>query len=187
MFKKLHLDAFKPIHWQHHRLFWLGITLLVIVLDQTSKNLALNFLNFNDPVTLIPNWFEFRLLFNSGAAFSLLADAGQWKHIFFFAVGTLICLVLLFWLWTGKILNRLLCTSITLIIGGAIGNLIDRFHYGYVIDFIQWHYKDVYYYPTFNIADSAITIGALLLIYDNLLHHKKKSSPDSLHPLDQNK
>ena len=167
---------FKNLHWQHHRLWWLQLALLIIVLDQLTKNLALNLLNYNDPVILIQNWFQFRLVFNSGAAFSFLADAGHWKQIFFFTIGTLVCLVLFFWLWTGKALHKLLCISVTLIMGGAIGNLIDRLNYTYVIDFIQWHYKDIYYYPTFNIADSAITVGAFLLIYDSLVNQKPQKN-----------
>ena len=174
MYKYIKLSL-KQIHWQHKRLFWLNITLITIVLDQATKMLALDLLKYNQPVIVITDWFQFRLLYNPGAAFSLLADAGAWKHLFFFSIGSIISLALLLWLWTGKALNKKLCSAICLIIGGAAGNLIDRFHYSYVIDFIQLHYHNLYYYPAFNIADSAITIGALLLIYDSFTDQQHKN------------
>ena len=169
---------FKNLHWQHHRLWWLQLALLIIVLDQLTKNLALNLLNYNDPVIVIQNWFQFRLLFNSGAAFSFLADAGHWKQIFFFTVGTLVCLILFFWLWTGKALNRLLCISVTLIMGGAIGNLIDRLNYGYVIDFIDvrgipgWKY-------IFNTADVMIHLGIWPLVLLTLFTKQEEETTET--------
>lgn len=157
----------RGVNWQHKRLLWLVISVLILVTDQYTKALALQLLHYNKPLTVISGWFEFRLLFNTGAAFSLLANAGNWTHVFFVTLTMIICVLLLLWLWTGRELHKKMCLALTLITGGALGNLMDRLYHGHVVDFIQLHYHHLYYYPAFNIADSAITIGALLLLYDS--------------------
>ena len=144
---------------------WLWLTGLVVVLDQVTKYFAELNLSYCAPVKVIPGFFSMTLVYNKGAAFNFLSDAGGWQRWFLMLVVIAICLFLLAWLRTIE-KNRIhLSVGIALVLGGAIGNLIDRSLYGHVIDFIEIYYRD-WHYPHFNIADSAISIGAGLLIYD---------------------
>ncbi len=156
-------------NWRH----WLWITLLVIVLDQATKIAAEQYLVFHQPVPLMP-LFNFTLVYNEGAAFSFLSDAGGWQRWFFILLSLSISVVLVFWLRKLKPQQKLQTVSIALILGGAIGNLIDRSLYGHVIDFIDVYY-DIHHWPAFNIADSAIFVGALLLIIDSFKNHEQNS------------
>ncbi len=144
---------------------WPWISLMVVVLDQSTKLLADHYLNYYDPIAIMP-MFNFTLLYNKGAAFSFLSDAGGWQRWFFTIVSSIISVVLIIWLRKLKASQKLLITSIALILGGAIGNLIDRSLYGHVIDFLDVYYQQ-YHWPAFNLADSAISIGAVLLIIDS--------------------
>ncbi|WP_286240316.1 signal peptidase II [Neptuniibacter halophilus] len=158
-------------------LIWGWLTLLVIILDLGSKQLAISLLKYAEPNPVLPV-FDLTLLFNRGAAFSFLSDAGGWQRWFFVAVAVIVSLVLIAWLkrtprtlwWVGL--------SLSLILGGALGNLYDRVVQGYVIDFISLHYNG-YYFPAFNLADSAITLGAILLVLD-MLFLEGKRKPTSL-------
>ena len=134
----------------------------MIALDQATKQLAVNLLEYGRPVEVLPvlNW---TLLHNTGAAFSFLSDAGGWQRWFFTAVSAIISVVLVIWLFRLGSGERLQKSALTLILGGALGNLWDRLVLGYVVDFIQVHYRDSYF-PAFNIADSAITLGAIALL-----------------------
>lgn len=145
---------------------WGWITLLVIILDQTSKLLADHFLNYHQAVELIP-MFNFTLMYNTGAAFSFLAQAGGWQRWFFLALTSIVSLFIYVWIRKLKSHQILQATALSMILGGAIGNLIDRSIYGHVIDFLDVYYQQ-HHWPAFNIADSAISIGAFLLIYDTL-------------------
>ena len=149
---------------------WLWLTGLVIILDQITKILADNSLVFGIKNAVFPG-FNLTLLYNQGAAFSFLSDAGGWQRWFFIFLSSAVSLFLFLWIKKVDDNNRVLLAALTLILGGAIGNLIDRSIYGYVIDFIQVYY-DVYYWPAFNIADSAISLGAGLLILDMFLTTK---------------
>lgn len=142
--------------------FWLLLSGTVIILDQWTKHLAFVHLIPYDPMPVLPilNW---TLAFNTGAAFSFLNDAGGWQKVFFTIFSLSISLVLLIWLFRLPKEKKGTACALSLILGGALGNVIDRFHYGYVIDFIDVYYKH-YHWPAFNIADSAIFIGAVLLI-----------------------
>ncbi|WP_421866899.1 signal peptidase II [Motiliproteus sp.] len=153
---------------------WLWLALLVLVLDQASKQLADAMLEYARPVTLLPV-FDLTLLYNKGAAFSFLSDQGGWQRWFFSAVALGVGGYLLYWLSRTPRTQRLLCVSLTLILGGALGNLIDRLLLGHVIDFISLHWQQ-YYYPAFNIADCAITVGAVLLIWDALFLEQHRPS-----------
>jgi len=155
-----------PSEQKSHLSQWLWISILVIVLDQSTKLLADHFLHYQQPISIIP-MFNFTLLYNKGAAFSFLNDAGGWQRWFFTIVSSVISIVLIIWLHKLKTSQKLLITSIALILGGAVGNLIDRSVYGHVIDFLDVYYQQ-YHWPAFNIADSAISIGAVLLIIDSL-------------------
>lgn len=148
---------------------WLWISLLVVVLDQATKLIAESYLTFQVPVGIIP-MFNFTLVYNEGAAFSFLSDAGGWQRWFFIGLSFVISIVLIVWLGKLKANQKLLTIAIALILGGAVGNLIDRSIYGHVIDFIDIYYQQ-HHWPAFNIADSAISIGALLLIIDSFKNH----------------
>ncbi len=142
--------------------FWLLLSGTVIILDQWTKHLAFVHLLPYDSVPVLPmlNW---TLAFNTGAAFSFLNDAGGWQKVFFTVFSLTISFILLIWLFRLPKEKKSTACALSLILGGALGNVIDRFHYGYVIDFIDVYYKH-FHWPAFNIADSAIFIGAVLLI-----------------------
>ena len=157
---------------------WIWLSVLTVVLDQLTKKIAEAELLLHKPIAILPS-FNFTLMYNKGAAFSFLSEAGGWQRIFFVALSTIISIFLFFWLKQicsdeKQKNNQLLQIAIALILGGAIGNLIDRAMTGAVVDFIQLYYS-TYYFPAFNIADSAITVGACLLILDMLLESKRNS------------
>jgi signal peptidase II len=147
-----------------HPAAWLWLSLAVVALDQVTKFLVTRFLELYERVEVLPV-LDFTLLHNTGAAFSILADASGWQRSFFIVLGIVVCLVLVVWLWRLPRGERLLPISLALIVGGAVGNVIDRVVHGYVIDFIHAHWGESYF-PAFNVADSAITIGAALLLLD---------------------
>ncbi|NQD37690.1 signal peptidase II [Permianibacter sp. IMCC34836] len=151
---------------------WLLVALLVLVLDQWTKHLAVANLVMYEPVPLMP-YFNLMLAHNTGAAFSFLADAGGWQRWFFVALTTVISVVLLSWLYRLPRPQKLLPIALVLVLGGAIGNVYDRMMYGYVIDFIDWYVGD-HHWPAFNIADSAICVGAALLILDSFFKPKEQ-------------
>ena len=151
---------------------WLSI--LVVVLDQTTKYLAETLLIVHQPVPVL-SWFNLMLTYNTGAAFSFLADASGWQRWFFLGLGSVASLGLVIWLMRLKSEEKGLTIALALILGGAVGNLIDRAWLGQVIDFIQLYY-DHWYWPAFNIADSAITLGAGLLVVDSLWSRNASSS-----------
>jgi len=156
---------------EKHALIWLWLSFLIILLDQATKLWANAILNFNEPVSVLP-FLNFRLLYNPGAAWSLLADAGGWQRWFLSSLTIVISGFLLFWLFAIKRQQYWIASALALILGGALGNLIDRLMYGYVIDFIDFYYK-TWHWPAFNIADSAISIGAIMLIIDALFFSKQ--------------
>ena len=149
----------------------------VIVLDQVTKFLAETLLTFHQPVPVLPS-FNLLLTYNTGAAFSFLAGAGGWQRWFFLGLGSLVSIGLIVWLRRLKPTETRLATALALILGGAIGNLIDRVWLGQVIDFIQLYYQH-WYWPAFNLADSAITVGAALLVLDSLWSGRA-SKPNTL-------
>ena len=156
---------------------WLWLTALVVVLDQSSKQAAVQFLAPHDPQAFL-TFFNFTLTFNKGAAFSFLSSAGGWQRWFFTVLAVGVSIFIFLWLKKLTSKEKLLAASLALILGGAIGNVIDRSLYGYVIDFIDWFYPSTKgclpfffsigqvtcHWPTFNLADSAIFLGAVLII-----------------------
>jgi signal peptidase II len=152
---------------------WLLVTLAVVVLDQWTKSLASSELVYGRAVEILPV-FNFTLLHNSGAAFSFLSDAGGWQRWLFVGISSVVSVVLFVWLVLLKPKDIIMAASLSLILGGAIGNLWDRVLLGYVIDFISVHY-DNHYFPAFNIADSAISIGAGLMILDMIINPERDS------------
>jgi len=150
---------------------WYGLALVVIVLDQFSKHLATSLLQYNSPVAVLPV-FEWRLLHNQGAAWSFLSDAGGWQRWFFIALSSIVSVVIAVWIARLPRAQSLLAAALALILGGAVGNVIDRARFGYVVDFISVHWFGGAHFPAFNIADSGITVGAGLLILDMLLNQR---------------
>ncbi|MDH5357186.1 MAG: signal peptidase II [Gammaproteobacteria bacterium] len=152
---------------------WLWVSGLVIVLDQLSKWVMASWLSLYETVPVIPS-INLTMAHNTGAAFSFLAQEGGWQRWFFTSLAIVISTVLVIWLKKLKSDARLEALSLSLIIGGAIGNLIDRIYFGYVIDFIDVYYG-TYHWPAFNVADSAICIGAVLLIVDSFRTESKQA------------
>jgi len=152
---------------------WIWLSVLVVVVDQATKYLAEALLVMHQPVPVL-SWFNLMLTYNTGAAFSFLADAGGWQRWFFLGLGSAVSIGLVIWLTRLKPEEKGLAVALALILGGAVGNLIDRAWLGQVIDFIQLYY-DRWYWPAFNIADSAITIGATLLVVDSLWSRETRS------------
>nr|WP_116301682.1 signal peptidase II [Alkalilimnicola ehrlichii] len=141
---------------------WLLIAVVVAVLDQATKLVADSVLSYHSPVPVIP-FFNLTLSYNPGAAFSFLGDASGWQRWFFIALATGVSVFLIQWLRQLQGKDRWLSASLSLILGGAVGNLIDRVAYGHVVDFIHFYIGD-WSWPIFNVADIAITVGAGLLI-----------------------
>ncbi|MDJ0958507.1 MAG: signal peptidase II [Arenicellales bacterium] len=146
---------------------WLILSAIVVLVDQITKLLAVKHLLGRPPVVVVPGFFDFSLVYNTGAAFGLLNKAEGWQNLFFIVVATLVSVFLVFSLYRMNRSDIQIAMAFALILGGAIGNVIDRIQQGYVVDFIHWFYQD-WHWPTFNIADSAITIGAVLLVLDVL-------------------
>ena len=146
---------------------YLWLSGLVVVLDQVSKWVMVSWLSLYETVAVFP-YFNLTMAHNKGAAFSFLAGAGGWQRWFFIVLTTVISTVLFIWLKKLSTQAKLEAISISLILGGAIGNVIDRIYFGYVIDFLDV-YVGSYHWPAFNIADSAICIGAALLIIDSFI------------------
>jgi signal peptidase II len=147
-----------------HPAAWLWLSLVVVVLDQATKFLVTRFFELYERVEVLPV-LDFTLLHNTGAAFSLLAGASGWQRWFFIALAGVVSVLLVAWIWRTPRGDKLLPLALSLVLGGAVGNVIDRVVHGYVVDFIHAHWGGAYF-PAFNIADSAITIGAVLLILD---------------------
>jgi signal peptidase II len=156
---------------------WLGLALIVILADQVTKTLILGAFQYGDsrPVT---SFFNLVRAHNAGAAFSFLADASGWQRWFFVVLG-LAASVFIVWMMRSHPTQKLFCFAVSMIMGGALGNVIDRLLHGYVVDFLQFRFDFLAplfrggYFPSFNIADSAITLGAACLILDEILRVRR--------------
>jgi signal peptidase II len=146
------------------KLRWLWLAALVIVLDLGTKAMATAMLTYGNPVPVMPV-FNFTLLHNTGAAFSFLAGASGWQRWFFVTLAVVVSVFLVRWLKQLKNDETWSAIAIVLILGGALGNVYDRVVHGYVVDFLHFYWND-YHFPAFNIADTAITIGAGMMILD---------------------
>jgi len=149
---------------------WLWVTLIIWMIDRLTKYLALQHLPPYAEVPVIKH-FNLTLAYNKGAAFSFLDSASGWQGWMFGAIALLVSVGLLVWLSRLSSKQRWLCIAVTLVMGGALGNLSDRFLYGYVIDFLDFYWGDLHW-PSFNIADSAICVGAVMLFMDALRKRK---------------
>ena len=156
---------------------WLGLAMIILIADQFTKVLVVGFYQLGAS-TEVTGFFNLVRAHNSGAAFSFLSDASGWQRWFFSIIG-LLAAVLLFWLLRSHAGQKLFSFALACILGGAVGNVIDRLVYGYVVDFLDFHWRwlaPVFaggHFPAFNIADSAITIGATCLILDELLRVRR--------------
>ncbi|WP_296404922.1 signal peptidase II [Psychrobacter sp.] len=157
-------------------LLWYMLSFMVIGLDQWTKWLAELKLTFHEPVSVIEPILNWTLAYNYGAAFSFLADQGGWQKWFFAGLSLAMSLFLLIYLTRAPRQAKLLNVGLALILGGAIGNLIDRLRIGKVIDFIHVHYADVWHYPIFNVADMAICIGVAIVVIDMLFLESKRNT-----------
>ncbi|MGZ0715062.1 signal peptidase II [Pseudomonas palleroniana] len=158
------------------RLGWLVLSVLVLVIDQVSKAHFEGSLQMFQQIVVIPDYFSWTLAYNTGAAFSFLADSGGWQRWLFALIAVVVSAVLVVWL---KRLGRddtWLAIALALVLGGALGNLYDRIALGHVIDFILVHWQNRWYFPAFNFADSAITVGAIMLALD-MFKSKKTGEP----------
>ena len=158
-------------------LLWLGLAAIVILADQVTKTLIVGSFQLGD-VRPVTGWFNLVRAHNAGAAFSFLADAQGWQRWFFSALG-IVASAAIVWMIRSHPAQKLFCFSVSMIMGGALGNVIDRLLHGYVVDFLQFRFallEPVFrggYFPSFNLADSAITAGAIGLILDEFLRVRR--------------
>jgi signal peptidase II len=156
---------------------WLGLAAIVILADQVTKTLILGWFQYGDlrPVT---GFFNLVRAHNTGAAFNFMADAAGWQRWFFVVVG-LLASGFIVWMMRNYPAQKLFCFAVSMIMGGALGNVIDRLVHGYVVDFLQFRFSVLQpvfpggYFPSFNLADSAITLGAMCLIVDELIRVRR--------------
>ncbi|BCG64622.1 MAG: signal peptidase II [Methyloprofundus sp.] len=150
---------------------WLWLSVLALILDQISKIWIDTNMSLYESIPVIPS-FSITYAHNYGAAFSFLSDAGGWQRWFFAGLAGTISIGIVIWIKQLKPEETLSAISLSLILGGAIGNLIDRVMYGYVIDFLDVYYQS-YHWPIFNIADSAITVGVVFMLYESFTHQEQ--------------
>ena len=150
---------------------WLALSAVVIVLDQLTKAWVLSSLPEYQPIPVIDGFWNWYRTYNTGAAFSFLSDAGGWQQYFFIVLAIAISGLLALWLSRTPRGDWKTALPFALVVGGAIGNVIDRFQHGHVIDFIQWHWRE-HYWPAFNVADAAIVGGAIGIALFGLLQGK---------------
>jgi signal peptidase II len=158
-------------------LLWLGIALVVLLADQFTKLLIVGSFQLGDSQT-VTSFFNLVRVHNSGAAFSMLSTASGWQRWFFTGIG-IVATFFILWLLRSHPTQKLFCFALALVLGGAVGNVIDRIAYGHVVDFLDFHWdwlSPVFYeghFPAFNIADSAISVGAVALIVDELIRVRR--------------
>ena len=159
---------------------WLGIALVVLLFDQFTKLLIIDSFQLGDSQT-VTSYFNLVRVHNSGAAFSFLSSASGWQRWFFTGIG-LVAAVYIVWMLRSHPEQTLFCFALALVLGGAVGNVIDRLLWGHVVDFLDFHWawlSPVFYqghFPTFNVADSAISLGVVCLIADELIRVRKSKA-----------
>ncbi len=149
---------------------WLGLALILLIADQFTKVLILGYYQLGD-ATSVTSFFNIVRVHNSGAAFSFLASASGWQRWFFTVIG-IAAAIFIVWMLKSHAGQKLFSFALACILGGAVGNVIDRLLHGYVVDFLDFHYAG-WHFPAFNIADAAISVGAVCLILDELLRVKR--------------
>lgn len=159
--------AIKRAMWPPYPWVWLGITGLIVYFDWETKRLVSEALTLYRPVEIF-SWLNMTLAHNYGAAFSLLSDAGGWQRWLFTILPAAVSLFLVVWLLRLKRAEWLVALALSLVLGGAVGNLAGRIKFGYVVDFVDVHHAG-WHFPAFNVADAAITCGIILLLFDALV------------------
>jgi signal peptidase II len=149
---------------------WLGLALILFLADQFTKTLILGYYQLGDS-TRVLSFFNVVRVHNSGAAFSFLSNAGGWQRWLFTGIG-IVATIFIVWMLRSHAGQRLFAFALSCILGGAVGNVVDRVLHGYVVDFLDFHYAGMHF-PAFNVADSAITIGAACLILDEILRVRR--------------
>jgi len=165
---------------KNNSLTWLWLSLSIVVSDQITKNLITDWLDYHQSENIFAG-LNMTLVYNTGAAFSFLSQAGGWQRWFFIILTSGVSLALIYWLATLPRQRKWLAVALALVLGGAIGNLWDRVSLGYVIDFIDVYYKQ-WHWPAFNVADSAICIGAIMLIIDAIWFDRAEVSTSDKTP-----
>src|SRR5690606_6160022 len=158
------------------RLAWLWLAVLVFVLDQGSKQIVLQLLEYGQRVRVIDGYFDWVHVYNRGAAFGFLAGESGWQRWLFAAIAVGVSAVLVIWMKRLKRDETWLAIALAMVLGGALGNLYDRIVLGHVVDFILVHWQNQYHFPAFNLADSGITVGAVMLALD-MFKSKKSGEP----------
>ncbi|QBY03417.1 lipoprotein signal peptidase [Thalassotalea sp. HSM 43] len=153
---------------------WLWLALIMLIVDQASKQLVVATMDYRQSIAVMP-LFNLTYVHNPGAAFSFLADQGGWQRWFFTAIAAVMSILLIFWMSKTPKHHKMIAIAFALILSGAVGNLIDRVMYGYVIDFLDFYIGNSHW-PAFNIADSAIFVGAALMIIDAFKNDDKSKS-----------
>ena len=149
---------------------WIWLAVVVVILDQLSKYIASTSLEMHQPIAVMP-MFNWTLMHNPGAAFSFLANESGWQRWFFSVIAVVVSAVIVLWIKRLEQHEKWQAIALALILGGALGNVIDRIWLGYVVDFIQVYYQQ-WYFPAFNIADSAISIGVAMIIIDSVREYR---------------
>jgi signal peptidase II len=149
---------------------WLGLALIILIADQFTKTLILGYYKLGDS-TQVLSFFNVVRVHNSGAAFSFLAGAGGWQRWFFTGIGV-VATIFIIWMLRSHSGQKLFAFALACILGGAVGNVVDRVMHGYVVDFLDFHWGTMHF-PAFNVADSGITIGAACLILDEILRVRR--------------
>ena len=152
---------------------WLAVSSLIVVVDQITKLIANHALSLYQAYPVLPS-LNLTLMYNKGAAFSFLSEAGGWQRWFFTVLAVVVSIVIVIWIRRLPARETWMAAGLSLVLGGAIGNVIDRITYGHVIDFIDVYYAS-YHWPAFNVADSAITVGATILVVHALFFHKPQT------------
>jgi signal peptidase II len=158
------------------KLPWLALSALVVVLDLWTKHLAVTLIGFRERIEVIPGYLDWTHVYNTGAAFSFLAAQSGWQRWFFAVIAVGVSIALVVWLKRLKANETWLAVALALVLGGALGNLHDRVLLGHVVDFILAHWQDRHYFPAFNLADTAITLGAIMLALDMFIGKKSGDS-----------
>ena len=154
--------------------WWMIVSLVVVIADQVTKLAVIDSMTLYQRIPILPV-LDLVRLHNTGAAFSFLADASGWQKYLFTGVALVVSIAIVWWLLTLPNKGRaVLALGLALVLGGAIGNVIDRMLYGYVVDFILFHYQ-AWSYPAFNVADSAITCGVVLILFDGIVLERRRA------------
>jgi signal peptidase II len=164
------------IVWKRVQRWW-ALALILFVLDWVTKQAVVSNLFYGQEIAVFP-FFDLTLRYNTGAAFSFLAQAGGWQRWFFSLIALAVVVGISWRLVKIEETNRLESLALTFVLGGAIGNLYDRLVYGHVVDFLQFHWQQSWYFPAFNLADSAITIGVILMLLESFVSKKQEGTKE---------